>query len=300
MIVDFAGITAPLTTPFAADGSVSVADLKHNLGLYNRTGLKGYVALGSTGEAVLLSSVEMDSVLATVKEAAAPGKLLIAGTGAESTEETIARTRRAAEMGYHAALVKTPHYYKPQYSSEALTAHFRRVADASPIPVLLYSIPQFTGIALEAPEVAALAAHPNIVGIKESSGSVQRVGEIIAAVPRAFQTLVGSASTLYPSLCLGAVGGILALADVLPERCVNLFDTFREGRHERPRELQEALVPFSKLIVSEMGAVGVKCAMDLRGYRGGLPRPPLQTPSEEKRRKIESLLSRIESAVARA
>lgn len=298
--MDFAGISAPLTTPFAADGKISLADLKHNVGLYNRTGLKGYVVLGSTGEAVLLSSEEMDDVLAAVKESAAPGKLLIAGTGAESTAETIARTRRAAELGYQAALVKTPHYFKPQYTADVLIAHFRRVADASPIPVLLYSVPQYTGIALEAPEVAALAEHPNIAGIKESSGNVQRTGQIIAAAPKRFQTLVGSASTLYASLRLGAVGGIQALADVLPERCVELYVAYRSGQHERAQQLQEALVPFSKEIVSEGGPTGVKCAMDFRGYRGGLPRPPLLPLSAEKKRRIESLLQGIESEVARA
>lgn len=298
--MNFSGIFPPLTTPFSADGSVSLGDLKFNVGRYNTTKLKGYVVLGSTGEAVLLSAPEMDSILVTVKESAAPGKLLIAGTGAESTGATIARTRRAAELGYHAALIKTPYYFKPLYKPEVLIEHFRRVADASPIPVLLYSVPQFTGVALEAPEVAALAAHPNVVGIKESSGNVQRAGEIIAACPRSFQTIVGSASTLYPSLCLGAVGGILALADVLPERCVELFELHRSGRHDEARALQAALMPISKVVVADDGPAGVKCGMDVCGYRGGAPRAPLLPVSSEKRKRIESVLAGIESAAARA
>src|SRR5713226_7626780 len=178
----FSGVFAALTTPFAHDGSVSFPDLKHNVHRYNQTDLAGYVALGSTGESVLLTRAEMDGILITVKEAAAQGKKLLAGTGAESTAETIERAKRAAELGYDAALVKTPYYYKPAYKPEVLIAHYRRVADASPIPMLLYSVPQFTGISLEAPEVAVLAEHPNIVGIKESSGHVQRVGEMVAAV----------------------------------------------------------------------------------------------------------------------
>ena len=298
--MDFSGIFPPLTTPFAADGSVSLGDLKFNIGRYNATRLKGYVVLGSTGESVLLSPQEKDAILAAVKESAAPGKLLIAGTGAESTAATIAQTRRAAELGYHAALVKTPYYFKPQYKPDVLIEHFRRVADASPIPVLLYSVPQFTGVALEAPEVAALAALPNVAGIKESSGNVQRVGEIIAACPRSFQTIVGSASTLYPSQCLGAVGGILALADVLPEKCVELFELFRNGRHEQARELQAALVPISKIVVADDGPAGVKFGMDVCGYRGGVPRPPLLPVSIEKRKRIESVLGGIGSAAARA
>ena len=298
--MDFSGIFAPLTTPFGGDGGVALGDLKHNAGVYNKTALSGYVVLGSTGEAVLLTRAEKDAVLAAVKETAAPGKLLIAGTDAESTAETIEGTRRAAELGYGAALVKTPHYYKPQYKPEVLIAHFRRVAEASPIPVLLYSVPQFTGVALEAPEVATLAAHPNIHGIKESSGNVQRVGEIIAQAPRAFQTLVGSASTLYPSLTLGARGGILALACVLPELCVELFAAARGGQHERARALQESLLPASKLIVGTHGAAGVKCAMDARGYRGGHPRLPLAPLSAEQRAEIDTIVRGLDTARAHA
>src|SRR6266853_1640434 len=186
--------------------------------------LAGYVALGSTGEAVLLTRAEMDGILATVKESAAKEKKLLAGAGAESTAETIERTKRAAEFEYDAVLVKTPYYYKPAYRPEVLVAHFRRVADESPIPVMLYSIPQFTGIALGATEVAALAEHPNIIGIKDSSGNVQGVAEIVAATPPAFQILVGSAASVYPSMTIGARGAILALACALPEKCVALYE----------------------------------------------------------------------------
>src|SRR5260221_14125119 len=185
--MDFSGVFAALTTPFAADDSVALADLKQNIQRYNATGLAGYAVQGSTGESVLLSRAEWDSVLVAAKEAASPQKRLLAGAGAESTAETIERTKRAAELGYDAALVKTPYYYKPAYKPEVLIAHYRRVADESPIPVLLYSIPQFTGIALAAADVAALAEHPNIIGIKDSSGNVQGVAETIAATPPKFQ-----------------------------------------------------------------------------------------------------------------
>jgi len=298
--VDLSGIFPALTTPFANDGSVSLPDLKHNIQRYNGTDLAGYVVLGSTGEAVLLRQAEMDGILITVKESAAKGKKLIAGTGAESTLETIERTKRAAELGYHAALVKTPHYYKPVYKPEVLIAHYRKVADESPIPVLLYSVPQFTGIALESPEVVALSEHSNIVGIKDSSGNVQRVGEMIAGVPPAFQVLVGAAATIYPSLAIGARGCILALACALPEKCVALFELVRQGHHEKARELQAVLVRASKAIASEFGIAGLKHVMDLRGYRGGLPRLPLLPLQPEQKTRLSEFIATLEPAVARA
>ncbi len=296
----FSGVFAALTTPYAQDGSVSLPDLKHNVQRYNQTELAGYVALGSTGESVLLTRAEMDGILITVKEAAAKGKKLLAGAGAESTAETIERTKRAAELGYDAALVKTPHYYKPAYKPEVLIAHYRRVADESPIPVMLYSIPQFTGIALGVAEAAALAEHPNIIGIKDSSGNVQGVAEIVAATPPAFQVLVGAAASVYPSLVIGARGAILALACALPEKCVAVFDLVRQGRHEEARELQSILLRASKLIVSEMGIAGVKFAMDQRGYRGGVPRLPLVPLHQEQKKRLNDFLASLEPAAVRA
>ncbi len=298
--MNFSGVFTALTTPFALDGSVSLPDLKHNVQRYNQTDLAGYVALGSTGEAVLLTRAEMDGILATVKESAAKEKKLLAGAGAESTAETIERTKRAAEFEYDAVLVKTPYYYKPAYKPEVLITHFRRVADESPIPVMLYSIPQFTGIALGAAEAAALAEHPNIIGIKESSGNVQGVAEIVAATPPAFQILVGSAASVYPSMTIGARGAILALACALPEKCVALYELFRQGHHEKTRELQAILVRASKLMVSELGIAGVKHAMDQRGYRGGIPRPPLLPLHHEQKKRLTEFLMTLEPAAVRA
>ncbi len=298
--MDFSGVFAALTTPFAADDSVAIADLKQNIQRYNATGLAGYVVQGSTGESVLLSRAEWDSVLVAAKEAASPQKRLLAGTGVESTAETISRTKRAAELGYHAALVKTPYYYKPMYKSDVFIAHYRRVADASPIPVLLYSVPQFTGISLEAPEVAVLAEHPNIIGIKESSGHVQRVAEMVAATPASFQVLTGGAGVLLPSLTVGAKGAILALASALPEKCAELYELTRRGQMETARDLQKTLLRASKVIASEMGIPGVKFVMDQRGYRGGLPRLPLLPLTDAAKRRVLELLATLEPAAARA
>jgi 4-hydroxy-2-oxoglutarate aldolase len=298
--MDLSGVYAALTTPFAADGSVAIAELRQNIQRYDATGLAGYAVQGSTGESVLLSRAEWDSVLVAAKEVAGAKKRLLAGTGVESTAETISRTKRAAELGYHAALVKTPYYYKPMYKPEVFIAHYRRVADASPIPVLLYSVPQFTGISLEAPEVAVLAEHPNIIGIKESSGHVQRVGEMVAAVPASFQILTGGAGVLLPSLVVGAKGAILALASALPEKCVELYELARRGQIETARELQKSLLRASKLIVSELGIPGVKVVMDQRGYHGGAPRLPLLPVSDAAKRRVLELLATLEPIAARA
>jgi len=297
--MEIRGIFPALVTPFTSDESVSLAAVKENIRRYNQTGLAGYVVLGSTGEAVMLSREEADSILVAAKEAAAPEKILIAGTGAESTAETIARTKRAAALGYHVALVKTPYYYKPVYRAETYIQHYRAVADASPIPILLYSVPQFTGITLETPEILALAAHPNIAGIKDSSGNVQRIGEIVAGAPSSFQVLTGGAAVIYPALAVGAHGAILALAAALPEKCVELYELVQRGQHEQAKQLQHILVQASKRIVSENGIAGVKYAMDLRGFHGGLPRLPLLPLSEEKKRVIAAMISQIHPAAAR-
>jgi len=298
--VDVSGMFPALTTPYHDDGSVAIDHFKANLARYNKTGLAGYVVLGSTGESVLLSSVESEALLVAGKEAAAPGKLLIAGTGAESTAETIARTKRAATLGYDVALVKTPYYYKVAYHPETYVRHYRALADASPIPILLYSVPIFTGVTLETPEIVALAQHPNIIGIKDSSGAIQRIVEVAAQAPKHFQILTGSAGVVHPALASGARGAILALASALPEKCVELFDLFKNGRHAEAQTLQQHLALASKAIVSEGGIAGVKYAMDLRGYHGGQPRLPLLPPADAKKAYIAQVISQFEPATARA
>lgn len=299
-MVDVSGIFPALTTPFRDDGSVALDQFKADLARYNSTGLAGYVVLGSTGESVLLSAAEAESLLAVGRESAAPAKLLIAGTGAESTAETIARTKRAAALGYHVALVKTPYYYKPAYKPEAYIRHYRSVADASPIPLLLYSVPIFTGVTLETPEIVALAEHPNVIGIKDSSGAIQRIVEVAAQALKNFQILTGSAGVLYPALASGAKGAILALASPLPEKCVELYELFKAGRHAEAQVLQQHLALASKAIVSDGGIAGVKYAMDVRGYHGGLPRLPLLPLAESKKPQIAQWVKQFEPAVARA
>jgi len=292
------GIFPPLTTPFAPDGSLALDRLRDNVAKYNRTGLAGYVLNGSTGESVLLSWAEVERVWAVAREAASPEKILIAGTGAESTAETIEQTNRAAKLGYRAALVRTPSYFKPQMTAEILAEHFLRVADAARIPILLYSVPVYTGVAMEAPLVARLAQHPNIIGIKESSGNVQRISEVIAAAPPGFQTVVGGAATLYPSLVMGAAGGILALACALPDLCVELYDAVQAGAHERARAVQQQLLAPASILASKYGVAGLKYALDRLGYYGGPPRRPLLPADESARREIDAVLATVAAAAA--
>lgn len=292
------GIFPPLTTPFGNDGALNLARLRENIGRYNRTRLTGYVLNGSTGESVLLRWSEIEEAWALAREAAAPGKTMIAGTGAESTVETIEHTNRAAKLGYDAALVRTPHYYKPQMTGDALADYYCRVADASKIPIMVYSVPVFTGLTVEAPLIARLVEHPNIIGIKDSSGSVERVSEFRALVPERFQILVGGASTLQESLVRGAVGGILALACALPELCIEVHEAMVAGDTARARAAQARLVAPSNILVSKHGIPGLKYALDSLGYFGGHPRAPLLPVSDAAKREIDAVLANVMPAAS--
>ena len=293
------GVFAPLTTPFDSADHVSLPRVRENIARYNATRLVGYVVTGSTGEAILLSIAETEELWAAVVDAAGADKVLIAGTAAESTTETIQRTRRAADLGYQVALVRTPHYYQSQMTADVLADFYRRVADASPIPILIYSIPQYTGITVEAPLVESLAGHPNIAGIKDSSGSVQRAAEMVRGAGNDFRVLVGSASTFFAALMVGASGGILALADALPEACVELFELSAAGKIAEARELQQRLLPASKALVSRWGATGMKYALDGLGYYGGPVREPLRPLGAAARAEIDEVLAAIRARVAK-
>jgi dihydrodipicolinate synthase/N-acetylneuraminate lyase len=173
------GIFPPITTPFYPDGNVYFKKLEHNVERYSRTPVAGVVVLGSTGEAVMLSDSERRDVLRSAREAAAPSKVLIAGTGIESAVETLRLTEYAAELGYDVALVRTPHFYRKQMQAANLLAFYRTVADRSPLPVLIYNVPPFTAYDIPAETVVELAEHPNIIGIKESGGDVEKVRKMV-------------------------------------------------------------------------------------------------------------------------
>jgi len=285
-----AGILPPLVTPFRADGGVDLAAFEANLESYSAFDLGGYLVLGSNGEAAALDEEEKLALLRAARRLSGP-KLLLAGTGLESTRATIAFTRKAADLGADAALVLTPHYYKPQMSHDALRAHFERVADASPIPVLLYSVPAFTSLPFPPALAPALAGHPNISGMKESSGDLGLLGRIVASVPASFAVACGSAPVVYPALCLGAAAGILALACCAPGPCVELFRAFASGDHARARRLQSVLTPLAVAVTATHGVAGLKAAMDAAGLRGGDVRPPLLPASEAARKDVAALFA---------
>ncbi|HEY0701886.1 MAG TPA: dihydrodipicolinate synthase family protein [Candidatus Acidoferrales bacterium] len=287
------GIFTPLTTPFAADGSVDHTHIRSNIALYNKTGLAGYASNGSTGESVLLLWQEVYQIWETVKAAAAPEKILIAGTGAESTAETIVHTNRAAAAGFAAALVRTPSFYKPAVNDDLLAEHYLRVADASKIPVLLYAVPIYTHVKIEASLVKRVAQHPNIVGMKDSSGDVEGVRQNVEAAPKTFQTLVGWPTILFEALEVGAVGAILAVADAFPELCVSIYDAARAGQREKAQKLAQKLVSPAKIFGSQAGLSGLKYAMDRQGYYGGPPRPPLLPLSLPAKQEIEEMLANL-------
>lgn len=285
----FSGIFPPIVTPFR-NGEVDTEALALNVQKWNETGLAGYVALGSTGEFVHMTPAERNQVIATVREHAAPDKAVIAGTGSLFTDETIRLTQRAGELGADAAMIVTPFYYTSQMTDAALRAHYTAVADASPIPILLYNVPLFTHLNMAVETVARLAEHPGIIGIKDSSGNVDQLTQVANSTPDDFILLSGAAGVLHPALTVGADGAILAISNVVPELCVEIYDLVLENDHATARRRQAALGAVHQAI-SSYGIGGYKVAMDLRGYRGGQPRAPLLPPDEAGRQAIRAALA---------
>jgi 4-hydroxy-2-oxoglutarate aldolase len=290
------GVFPPLVTPFVEDGALDLASFEANLDSYAAEELRGYLVLGSNGEAASLDEEEKLALVRAARRLAGDRTLLV-GCGLESTRATIALTRRVADAGADAALVLTPYYYKPQMTVEVLRRHFEAVADASPIPVLVYSVPQFTGLPFPLALAGSLAGHPRLAGMKESSGDIGLLGRIVAAAPPPFAVLCGSAPVFYPALCVGAVGGVLAVACCSPRPTAALYRAFEKGDHARARRLQGALTPLAAAVTAAHGPAGLKAAMDLAGRRGGAVRAPLQPVPASVREEMRSLLDRAEAAV---
>jgi len=286
------GIFPPLPTPFTEAGALALDRLRENVEALNGTGIAGFLALGSNGEAVHLDDDEAGSVFACVRRQAAPGSVVLAGTGRPSTRDTIALTRRAAEAGCDAALVVTPSYYRNAMTNDALRRHYQSVADASPIPVLLYNVPANTGLNLP-PEVAAdLAAHPNIIGIKDSAGDVSQLADLVSRTRTAgFAVGCGSFGALLPAASFGVKGAVLAVANVAPRECSAMLAHALAGRREEAAELHLRLLPVARAVTSRWSVPGVKAALDLLGRYGGPPRPPLLPLPAEPRGELRRLLA---------
>jgi len=283
------GVYVALTTPFAGDG-IAAEKLKDNVRKLNATAVAGYLVLGSTGESVSLTDAESLELVDAVLEAASPEKKVLVGTAREWTQGTIDFTASLPARGIAAVLVRPPSYFKSKMTREALRAHYLAVADASRYPVLVYNMPQNTGISLEPRLVIDLSSHPNIAGLKESGGSLAFVAEVVREVPDRFHYLLGSGSVVYPGLEMGACGAILAVANAVPEMAAEIFRLFKAGKKDEARELQLDLIPFNKTIAEIYGIAGLKHAQDLRGYHGGPTRLPLLAVDEKGRAEIAALI----------
>jgi 4-hydroxy-2-oxoglutarate aldolase len=282
------GIFPPVTTPFDHAGNLYAVKVQHNIEKWNKTSLAGYIVCGSTGETPLLSAEEKYTLWELVAKSAAPDKILIAGTGVDGVHETVCLTNRATAMGYKAALVLTPYYFKNQMTrAETQMLYFRAVADRSQIPVLLYNYPQFTGVDLSWDTVVALSEHPNIIGMKDSSGNIERLMHIVRDARPDFQVLVGSAQILLPALLMGATGGILAYANAAPYSAIAIWEAFRTREEEAARDWQRRVGRAAPYVTSKYGIPGLKYAMDLNGYYGGPPRLPFAPPTPQAKAEIE-------------
>ena len=295
--LSLSGVYAPIPTPFDADGAVAHNKLAENIAKWSETPLAGLVVLGSNGEFAYLSDKEKLEVLRTARQAIPRDKLFIAGTGCESTRCTLELTEQAAAIGADAAIVITPSYYTSKMDAQAMRRHFLKLADRSPLPIILYNMPACTGVDLSAETVAELAQHPNIVGIKDSSGNVVKLGEIVRSAPPSFNVLAGSASFLYPALALGAVGGIMALANIAPEQCYRLYRYTLEGRREEARRLQLRMISPNIAVTARFGVPGLKLALDWLGYYGGPPRSPLGPLNEAQQAALRAIL--VEGGILR-
>ena len=290
--MNLSGVFAPLPTPFDEQDRVDTARLTKAIARWVTTPLTGFVVLGSNGEAVFMDDFESDRVIVAAREAVPRGRTLIIGTGRESTQAAIKASKRAAEHGADAVLVRTPGFFKNQMTTDAFVRHYTAVADASPVPVLLYNFTALTGVNLLPAAVSMLATHPNIIGMKESGGDVAVIAELVNGTPKTFAVLAGTTSSFYAALCVGAAGGILAVACVLPDACVRLFELTKNGRHEEARALQQQLMPIARLLGAAYGVPGLKAALKIAGYDVGIPRPPLLPVNDAA---IDAIRAAIES-----
>jgi 4-hydroxy-2-oxoglutarate aldolase len=295
--LQLSGVLPPIPTPFDEAGNPDLDALSQNILKLNATGLNGYVVMGSNGEAVHLSQQERATVIQTARRAAdqGPARMLVAGVNEHSTWAAIDATKQAADMGADTALVVTPYFYKNAMSQAALAGHFLDVADASPVPVLIYNVPANTGVVIDSDTIASLSRHENIIGVKDSAGNMAAIASTIAATSDGFSVFCGNAGIFYPALAMGAAGGVLAVACIAPVACVELFAAAKSGDNARARDLQRKIAPVSQMITAGLGVPGLKAALGLAGYKGGHPRRPLMALPESDTLKIRQVM--IESGL---
>jgi dihydrodipicolinate synthase/N-acetylneuraminate lyase len=291
------GVFAPLPTPFDDRDQVDLARMRAAFPRWLASPLTGFVVLGSNGEAALMDDVECDRIVDEARTLVPATRPLIVGTGRESTQATVRATRRAAELGADAVLVRTPSFFKSQMTGDAFIRHYTTVAETSPVPVLLYNFTAVTGVNLLPATAARLAEHPNIYGMKESGSDISQIADLVTLAPPTFSVLAGSASTFYAALCAGVSGGILALAGLLPAACIRLFELARDKRYDEARALQRQLLPVARLISTGHGVPGLKAALKLAGCDVGRPRPPLTPVADTTVAALHVALSTFEEVI---
>jgi dihydrodipicolinate synthase/N-acetylneuraminate lyase len=296
--VNLQGVFPPIPTPFA-DDSIDHKSLAGNISRWMQTRLAGIVVLGSNGEAPLLDDAESDAVIETARAHVPRDRTLIVGVGRESTAATSAAAKRAGRIGADVVLVRTPSFYKNVITTDAFVRYYTTVADASPVPVLLYNVSIFTGVNLLPDAAERLASHPNIIGMKESNADLVQLAETIARTPEDFIVLGGSAPTFYHALCAGVDGGVLAISAVVPDLCVEMVDLVRKQRHAEALALQRRITPLGRLLGAMHGVAGLKYALDQSGYVGGPARPPLGTVSPEAQKQIRDQLAALGTLAAK-
>ena len=298
MSIALRGILAPVTTPFAQGGELDRPAFEHNVRAHMQHGLSGIVVAGSTGEAALLDERERESLVEWARPLVARDRALLAGVGAESTRTTLNYARRAADRGADAVLVVAPHYFGSAMTDAALRAHYLRVADESPVPVVLYNIPKYMHFKLAPSLVAELAKHDNVIGIKDSSGERDLLAAYLPAQSETFTVITGSGQLWRTALGMGARAGILAVSLFAAALAKAVAEAVARGDDRSADAAQDRLTPLAKVIVGEMGIAGVKAAMDVVGLRGGLPRSPLLPLGRADSERVRELLRDAELSVA--
>lgn len=295
------GVLLPITTSFQPDGSLDFTGLRSNIGKWNETGVSGYVVLGSTGERVHLNENEVIETIRAARDAVPESKIFIAGCGQQSTRGTVHEIKRIASsvssVSVDAVLVLTPHFYRAAITQDALIQYYREVADESPVPVLLYSMPALTGITISTETVAQLSEHENIIGLKDSSNDVEGLQETIRRVHEEFVVLTGNGTVLSPALLAGASGAILAVGCVAPALCLAILEALRSGDEERATKLQASLTPLAAAVTTRFGIGGLKAALEMIGYSGGVVRAPLRMPDADARKEIQQCLDEAQNAL---
>ena len=285
------GLLLPITTPFTASEDIDLTGLRSNLDRWNQAGITGYVVLGSTGERANLDEREFIQVIETARDATPSEMTFIAGAGQQSTRGTIGEIKAAANAGAQAVLVITPHYYRSAITQEALVTHYTAVADAAAIPVILYSMPDLTGIKIEPETAARLSEHQNIIGMKDSSNDIAKFAEAVRMTQDDFAMMIGNGTVFSETLQAGARAGILAVGCCAPQICLDIYQAVKAGDLDRANALQQKLTPLARAVTKTYGIGGLKAALEMEGYVGGAVRAPLRRPSEEAIAEIRSLLA---------